>query len=70
MSNIGNKTPEIRFKGYTEDWERCKLGEVADFLDTQRKPLEGFTRIGITKAVHFLSKRTAFILFSLKDSNY
>lgn len=28
MSNIGNKTPEIRFKGYTEDWERRKLGEV------------------------------------------
>lgn len=45
MSNIGNKTPEIRFKGYTEDWEQRKLGEVADFLDTQRKPLEGTKRV-------------------------
>ena len=30
MSNIGNKTPEIRFKGYTEDWEQRKLGDVAN----------------------------------------
>lgn len=30
MSNIGNKTPEIRFKGYTEDWERRKLGDCVD----------------------------------------
>ena len=33
MSNIGNKTPEIRFKGYTEDWEQRKLGEVAKFIN-------------------------------------
>lgn len=30
MNNIGNKTPKIRFKGYTEDWEQRKLGEVCE----------------------------------------
>ena len=33
MSNIGNKTPEIRFKGYTEDWEQRKLDKIADVRD-------------------------------------
>ena len=37
--------PKIRFKGYTEDWEQRKLGECVEFLDTQRKPLEGAKRV-------------------------
>ena len=41
MSNI----PKIRFKGFTEDWEQRKLGECVEFLDTQRKPLEGAKRV-------------------------
>ena len=36
-----NKTkPDIRFKGFTDDWEQRKLGEVAEFLDNMRKPLK------------------------------
>ena len=35
-----NKTPAIRFKGYTDDWEQRKLGECVTFLDTMRKPLK------------------------------
>ena len=27
------KTPNIRFKGFTDDWEQRKLGEVADGFD-------------------------------------
>ena len=27
----GSKVPEIRFDGYTDDWEQRKLGEVAEF---------------------------------------
>ena len=27
----GAKIPEIRFKGFTDDWEQRKLGELADF---------------------------------------
>lgn len=26
----GEKTPKIRFSGFTEDWEQCKLGEIVD----------------------------------------
>ncbi|HDR4450419.1 restriction endonuclease subunit S [Bacillus cereus] len=26
-----NHTPEIRFPGFTGDWEQCKLGDTADF---------------------------------------
>ena len=35
-----NKTPSIRFKGFTDPWEQRKLGDVIDFLDTLRKPLK------------------------------
>ena len=41
---MGN-TPNIRFKGFTDDWEQRKLEDVVEFLDTMRKPLEGAKRI-------------------------
>ena len=28
----GSKVPEIRFKGFTDDWEQRKLGEIADIV--------------------------------------
>lgn len=28
----GSNVPEIRFKGFTEAWEQCKLGDVADIV--------------------------------------
>ena len=39
------KKPEIRFAGFTDDWEQRKLVDVVEFLDTLRKPLEGAKRI-------------------------
>lgn len=39
MSN-NNKTPAIRFKGFTDTWEQRKLDECVTFLDTMRKPLK------------------------------
>ena len=41
----GKNVPEIRFKGFTDAWEQRKLGEIVDFFDTQRKPLEGSKRV-------------------------
>ena len=41
----GELIPEIRFAGFTGDWEQRKLGDVVEFLDTQRKPLEGAKRV-------------------------
>ena len=38
-------TPNIRFKGFSEDWEQRKLDDVVDFLDTMRKPLEEAVRV-------------------------
>ena len=40
----GEKVPEIRFPGFTDDWEQRKLEDVVEFLDTMRKPLEGAKR--------------------------
>ncbi len=39
------KSPKVRFKGYIDDWEERRLGDIAEFLDTLRKPLEGTKRI-------------------------
>lgn len=41
----GKKIPEIRFAGFTDDWEQRKLEDTVEFLDTMRKPLEGAKRI-------------------------
>ena len=24
------KAPTVRFRGFTDDWEQCKLGEIVD----------------------------------------
>ena len=42
MNNM--KKPKIRFKGFTDDWEQRKLGDIVEFLDTLRKPLTENTR--------------------------
>ena len=34
------KKPNIRFAGFEDDWEQRKLGDVVEFLDTMRKPLD------------------------------
>jgi len=36
----GESVPEIRFAGFTDEWEQRKLGECVTFLDTMRKPLK------------------------------
>ena len=41
----GQSVPQIRFSGFTEDWEQRKLDDIVEFLDTMRKPLEGAKRI-------------------------
>ena len=38
------KKPKLRFKGFTDAWEQRKLGDIVDFLDEQRKPLEAGER--------------------------
>lgn len=31
--NTNKKTPKLRFKGFTDEWEQCKLSDVADVRD-------------------------------------
>ena len=42
------KTPRIRFKGFTDDWEQRKLSElVAKYEDPVETPHGGYIRLGI-----------------------
>ncbi|MDN6128011.1 MAG: restriction endonuclease subunit S, partial [Tetragenococcus halophilus] len=34
----GEKIPELRFKGFTDDWEQRKLGDLAEIKDSARIP--------------------------------
>ena len=39
MSTNKSNKPELRFKGFSDDWEQRKLNDIVDFLDAQRRPL-------------------------------
>ncbi len=40
--------PKIRFKGFTEDWERRKFGELVEkYEDPVETPIDGYMRLGI-----------------------
>ena len=41
----GEKTPKIRFSGFTKDWEQRKLGEVANRFDSTRIPISENLRV-------------------------
>ena len=47
MSGAKKRVPKRRFKEFLNagDWEQCKLGDIVDFLDGQRKPLKESDRI-------------------------
>ncbi|MFI3327179.1 MAG: restriction endonuclease subunit S [Clostridia bacterium] len=39
-----DKKPQIRFKGFTDDWEQREVQEIVDFYDEKRKPIEADVR--------------------------
>ena len=43
----GEKVPEIRFKGFTDDWEQRKLGEIADLTSSKRVHAQDYVDSGI-----------------------
>ena len=44
----GAKAPEIRFAGFTDDWEQRKLGDVVSrYEDPVETPHDGYMRLGI-----------------------
>ena len=59
----GSSVPEIRFKGFTDDWEQRKLGEVADLLTGFPFESKKFTREGI-KLVRGMNVKRGYLDFS------
>lgn len=61
----GEKNPEIRFPGFTDDWEQRKLGEIADKVTKKNKDIvvdEVFTNsaeFGIISQRDFFDKEIA-----------
>lgn len=76
-----NNTPAVRFKGFTEDWEQCKLGDIAPLRGGFAFKSQEYSDVGIpiVRISNILSDGTvgsAFVyypeqiddsIFSLKD---
>ncbi len=43
----GSSVPEIRFSGFTEDWEQRKLGELVEICDSARIPNDEWAPEGV-----------------------
>lgn len=44
----GADTPEVRFKGFTKAWERCKFRKIVDkYEEPVQTPTDGYMRLGI-----------------------
>ena len=70
--NKENKTPLIRFKGYTEDWEQRKLGEVCERVTRKNKNGESDLPLTIASQYGLIDQRDFFNkVVAAKDmSNY
>ena len=61
--NKENKIPLIRFKGYTEDWEQRKLGEMMNVTSVKRIHQSDWTSSG----VRFLRARDIVAAFKNEE---
>ena len=44
----GAKVPEIRFEGFTDDWEQCKLGEILQERNNRTSDFENYPLYSLT----------------------
>ena len=58
-------TPKIRFKGFTDDWEQRKLGEVCEIKDSARIPNSEWSESGVPyiRASDVTNENTDGVLF-------
>ncbi|PFO62771.1 restriction endonuclease subunit S [Bacillus cereus] len=56
----GEFVPEIRFSGFTEDWERCKLGEIVERITRKNKNLESTLPLTISAQFGLIDQNTFF----------
>ena len=65
FSQNGEKTPKIRFSGFTKDWEQRKLGEIAERIVRKNEKLESTlpltisAQYGLIDQNEFFDKRIA-----------
>ena len=61
----GEKNPEIRFEGFTDDWEQRKLGEVCEIKDSARIPNSEWSESGVPyiRASDVTNENTDGVLF-------
>ena len=61
----GEKVPEIRFSGFTDDWEQRKLGEVCEIKDSARIPNSEWSESGVPyiRASDVTNENTDGVLF-------
>ena len=43
MMNANKKTPKLRFKGFTDDWEQCKLSDITEIVMGQSPSSKNYT---------------------------
>ncbi|MFJ6246117.1 restriction endonuclease subunit S [Bacillus bombysepticus] len=56
----GEFVPEVRFPGFTEDWERCKLGEIVERITRKNKDLESTLPLTISAQFGLIDQNTFF----------
>ena len=67
-----NKKPSIRFKGFTDAWEQCKLGDIVERVvrkninNESNLPLTISAQYGLVDQITFFNNRVA----SRDISNY
>ncbi len=55
------KSPKIRFKGFTDDWEQRKLGETVDYIiDNRGKNPKSYTEDGIPVIDNFMIQNNRY----------
>ena len=61
----GEKVPDIRFDGFTDDWEQRKLGEVCEIKDSARIPNSEWSETGVPyiRASDVTNENTDGVLF-------
>ena len=56
----GEKKPEIRFEGFTDDWEQRKLGEIANKVTTKNKDTQYVETFTNSAELGIISQRDFF----------
>ncbi|MBT9010873.1 hypothetical protein BTI84_05730 [Lactobacillus delbrueckii subsp. bulgaricus] len=54
------KAPKLRFKGFTDDWEQCKLGDVCEEVSGNNGNVKGLPILTISAANGWMNQKDRF----------